>query len=481
MTDFFLFINEILWGSILIYLLVGAGLWFTWRCGFVQFRYLTQIRSIVLPNKSGDSSGLSSFQALCTSLAARVGSGNLSGVALALTLGGPGAIFWMWVVAMLGMATSFAECTLAQLYKTRDSEGNYRGGPAWYMERGLGMRWMGVMFSIFLMIAFGLIFNAVQANSIANAMNNAFDIPKTWVGIGLVVLTAGVIWGGMRGTARVAQWLVPIMALLWVLMSLIVMAMNIERLPAVVSLVFKSAFGWQEAASGALGFTISQAITTGFQRGMFSNEAGMGSSPNAAAAAATWPPHPASQGLVQMFGVFIDTIIICSATAGIILFSGILDTPHPEMNGITLVQQALSSVVGGWGTGFIALIVLLFAFTSIVANYAYAENNLLFLQQKSPFALVLFRCLALVMVMFGTLSPLPLVWQMADVAMAFMAVTNLTAILLLSPIAHDLSADYLRQLRLGVTPVFDPNRFPELKGQLAPGIWDNPKPPETKR
>ncbi|OAT29614.1 putative alanine/glycine transport protein [Buttiauxella brennerae ATCC 51605] len=481
MTDFFLFINEILWGSVLIYLLVGAGLWFTWRCGFVQFRYLTQIRSIVLSNKSGDSSGLSSFQALCTSLAARVGSGNLSGVALALTLGGPGAIFWMWVVAMLGMATSFAECTLAQLYKTRDSEGNYRGGPAWYMERGLGMRWMGVMFSLFLMVAFGLIFNAVQANSIANAMNNAFDIPKTWVGIGLVVLTAGVIWGGMRGTARVAQWLVPIMALLWVLMSLIVMAMNIERLPEVVSLVFKSAFGWQEAASGALGFTISQAITTGFQRGMFSNEAGMGSSPNAAAAAATWPPHPASQGLVQMFGVFIDTIIICSATAGIILFSGILDTPHPEMNGITLVQQALSSVVGGWGTGFIALIVLLFAFTSIVANYAYAENNLLFLQQKSPFALVLFRCLALVMVMFGTLSPLPLVWQMADVAMAFMAVTNLTAILLLSPIAHDLSADYLRQLRLGVTPVFDPNRFPELKGQLAPGIWDNPKPPETKR
>jgi len=481
MADFFLFINEILWGSVLIYLLVGAGLWFTWRCGFVQFRYLTQIRSIILSNKSGDSSGLSSFQALCTSLAARVGSGNLSGVALALTLGGPGAIFWMWVVAMLGMATSFAECTLAQLYKTRDDEGNYRGGPAWYMERGLGMRWMGVMFSIFLMIAFGLIFNAVQANSIANAVNHAFGIPKTWIGIGLVVLTAGVIWGGMRGTARIAQWLVPFMAFIWVLMSLVVMAMNIERLPEVVSLVFKSAFGWQEAASGAIGFTISQAITTGFQRGMFSNEAGMGSSPNAAAAAAAWPPHPASQGLVQMFGVLIDTIIICTATAGIILFSGILDTANPSMNGITLVQQALSSMVGSWGTGFIAFIVMLFAFTSIVANYAYAENNLFFLQQKSPFATVLFRCLALMMVMFGTLSPLTLVWQMADTAMAFMAVTNLTAILLLSPIARDLSKDYLRQLKLGETPVFDPNRFPEIKSQLAPGIWDNPKPTETKR
>ncbi|MGK7287228.1 alanine/glycine:cation symporter family protein [Buttiauxella agrestis] len=481
MADFFLFINEILWGSILIYLLVGAGLWFTWRCGFVQFRYLTHLRSLLLANKNADSSGLSSFQALCTSLAARVGSGNLSGVALALTLGGPGAIFWMWVVAMLGMATSFAECTLAQLYKTRDSEGNYRGGPAWYMERGLGMRWMGVMFSIFLMIAFGLIFNAVQANSIANAVNHAFGIPKTWIGMALVVITAGTIWGGMRGTARVAQWLVPFMALIWVLMSLVVMAMNIERLPEVVSLVFKSAFGWQEAASGAIGFTISQAITTGFQRGMFSNEAGIGSSPNAAAAAAPWPPHPASQGLVQMFGVLIDTMIICTATAGIILFSGILDTANPSMNGITLVQQALSSMVGSWGTGFIAFIVMLFAFTSIVANYAYAENNLFFLQQKSPFATVLFRCLALVMVMFGTLSPLPLVWQMADVAMAFMAVTNLTAILLLSPIARDLSADYLRQLKLGEIPVFDPNRFPEIKSQLAPGIWDNPKPPETKR
>ncbi|MEW7312325.1 sodium:alanine symporter family protein [Buttiauxella gaviniae] len=481
MTDFFLFINEILWGSILIYLLVGAGLWFTWRCGFVQFRYLTKIRRIVMAKNDADPSGLSSFQALCTSLAARVGSGNLSGVAIALTLGGPGAIFWMWVVAILGMATSFVECSLAQLYKTRDSEGNYRGGPAWYMERGLGMRWMGVMFSIFLMLAFGLIFNAVQANAIANAVNNAFGIPKTWIGISLMVVTAGVIWGGMRGTARISQWLVPFMALIWVLMSLVVMAMNIERLPDVIALVFKSAFGWQEAASGALGFTISQAITTGFQRGMFSNEAGMGSSPNAAAAAATWPPHPASQGLVQMFGVFIDTIIICSATAGIVLFSGILDAPHPELNGIMLVQQALSNVVGSWASAFIALIVILFAFTSIVANYAYAENNLMFLQQKSPFATVLFRCLALVMVMFGTLSPLPLVWQMADVAMAFMAATNLTAILLLSPVARDLSNDYLRQLRLGVTPVFDPNRFPEIKSQLEPGIWDNPTAPETKR
>ncbi|MCT4701858.1 sodium:alanine symporter family protein [Enterobacteriaceae bacterium H20N1] len=481
MTDFLHFINDVLWGSVLIYLLIGAGIWFTFRCGFVQFRYFTQFRALISPPSSRDKAGISPFQALCTSLAARVGSGNIAGVALALTMGGPGAIFWMWVVALIGMATAFAECSLAQLYKRRDSEGNYRGGPAWYMESGLGMRWMGVMFSLFLMLAFGLIFNAVQANSIANALNHAFAVPKTWSGILLAVLTAGVIWGGMRGTARLAQFLVPFMAIIWVMMSVYVVALHIDRVPDVIMLVIKSAFGWQEAASGALAFTLSQAITTGFQRSMFSNEAGMGSTPNAAAAASAWPPHPASQGLLQMFGVFIDTVIICTATAAIVLLSGILDNPTTSTDGIALVQIALSGMVGGWASGFIAFIVFLFAFTSIVANYAYAENNLLFLQQKNPFTLVLFRSLALVMVMFGTLSPLPLVWQLADVAMAFMAITNLSAILLLSPVVRDITADYLRQQKLGVTPVFDPNRFPEIKNQLAPGVWDNLNVTKTRR
>ncbi|WP_435947139.1 alanine/glycine:cation symporter family protein [Dryocola sp. BD586] len=481
MNDFLQFINDVLWGSVLIYLLIGAGLWFTFRCGFVQFRYFTQFRSLISPSPFHDGAGISSFQALCTSLAARVGSGNIAGVALALTIGGPGAIFWMWVVALIGMATSFAECCLAQLYKRRDDEGNYRGGPAWYMASGLGMRWMGVMFSVFLMLAFGLIFNAVQANSIANAVNHAFAIPKTWVGILLVVLTAVVIWGGMRGAARLAQYLVPFMALVWVMMSLYVVTLHAARIPDVVMLVFKSAFGWHEAASGALAFTLGQAITTGFQRSMFSNEAGMGSTPNAAAAASAWPPHPASQGLVQMFGVFIDTMIICTATAAIVLFSGMLDNPTASADGITLVQTALSSMVGNWASGFIAFIVFLFAFTSIVANYAYAENNLLFLQPKSLFTPVLFRCLALVMVMSGALSPLPLVWQLADVAMACMAIINLSAILLLSPVVREITADYLRQQKLGVTPVFDPARFPEIQNQLAPGVWDSTKVSKTGR
>lgn len=481
MTDLLQFINDIVWGSILIYLLLGAGIWFTFRCGFVQFRYFTHFRALLRPHKNPDPAGISPFQALCTSLAARVGSGNFAGVALALTIGGPGAIFWMWVVAVIGMATSFAECSLAQLYKSRDSEGNYRGGPAWYMERGLGMRWMGVIFSIFLMIAFGLIFNAVQSNSIANAVNHAFAVPKSWVGVFLVIITGAAICGGMRRAAKLSQYLVPFIALVWVMMSLYVVVLHLDRLPDIIALVFKSAFGWHEAASGALAFTLSQAMTTGFQRGMFSNEAGMGSSPNAAAAATAWPPHPTSQGLVQMFGVFIDTIIICTATAAIILISGMLDSPTEGMHGITLVQLSLSNLMGGWASGFIAFMVFLFAFTSMVANYAYAENNLLFLKKNTPSAIVLFRSLALLMVMFGTLSPLPLVWQLADFVMAFMAIINLSAILLLSPIVREITADYLRQQRLGVTPVFNPNRFPEIKGQISPGVWDIPNDSSEKR
>lgn len=471
MTDLLHFINDVLWGSALIYLLPCAGIWFTFHCGFVQFRHFKQFRTLIHPKGLHDSAGISPFQALCTSLAARAGSGNIAGVALALTLGGPGAIFWMWVVALIGMATSFAECSLAQLYKSRDSEGNYHGGPAWYMERGLGMRWMGVMFSVFLMLAFGLIFNAVQANAIASAVNNAFAVPKPWIGIILVVLTGAVIWGGMRGAARLSQYVVPFIVCIWLLMSLYVVALHADRIPDVIMLVFKSAFGWQEAASGALAFTLGQAITAGFQRGMLSNEAGLGSTPNAAAAAFVWPAHPASQGLVQMFGVFINTVIICSATAAIVLISGVLDNPENSVNGIALVQLALSRMVGPWATGFIALIVFLLAFTSIVANYAYAENNLRFLKQNSSFTRGVFRCLALALVMIGSLSPLPLVWQLADVAMAFMVIINLSAILLLSPVVRDIAKDYLRQMRLGVTPTFDPNRFPEIKAQLAPGVW----------
>lgn len=467
------FVNDLLWGSVLIYFLLGAGLFFTLRLGFLQIRHFGHMFSILRRSRRSDDSGISSFQALCTSLAARVGTGNLAGVAVALTLGGPGAIFWMWVVAFIGMATAFVESTLAQLYKTKDDQGNYRGGPAYYMEKGLGMRRMGVLFSIFLIIAFGLVFNAVQSNSIAQAMHVAFGVPQMGVGIGLVVLTAVIIFGGVRTIARVAELIVPVMALVYLLLALYVVGINISKLPDVIALIVKSAFGWQEAAAGTLAYTISQAMINGVKRGLFSNEAGMGSAPNAAAAASPYPPHPASQGYVQMLGVFMDTIVICTATAAIILTSGTLETGQ-GMSGIDLTQRALSTAVGDWGAIFIAVAVFFFAFTSIIANYAYAETNLVFLEHNGNKRLLMFRCMVLGMVIFGAVADLPIVWAMADISMGMMALTNLIAILLLSGTAIKLAKDYNEQLDSGKLPVFDVRKYPELHSQLEPGIWDDP-------
>jgi len=472
MPDFLSFINEILWGSIMIYLLLGAGIWFTLRSGFIQFRYIRKFGKSLKNSITPQPGGLTSFQALCTSLAARVGSGNLAGVALAISAGGPGAVFWMWVTALIGMATSFAECSLAQLYKEKDKSGQFRGGPAWYMARGLGMRWMGVLFSVFLLIAYGLIFNTVQANSVAHAMRYAFQCPEWLTGAALAIFILLTIATGLKGVARLMQWLVPIMALLWVAASLFVVATHLSMVPKVFTTIFQSAFGWREAASGALGYTISQALTAGFQRGMFSNEAGMGSTPNAAATAASWPPHPAAQGIVQMIGVFTDSIIICSASAMIVLLAGPM--PHtPGAAGIQLVQQALVNLSGSWGAGFVSVIVILFAFSSIVVNYLYAENNLIFLRRDSRGTLWLLRIGVVLMVMAGSLLSLPLVWQLADVIMALMAITNLTAILLLSPVVTLIARDYLRQRKLGVQPVFDASRYPEIEAQIAPGSWDD--------
>lgn len=472
MPDYLSFINEIMWGSVMIYLLFAAGIWFTFRCGFIQFRSLPQLRNNLKNSLSPQPGGLTSFQALCTSLAARVGSGNVAGVALAISAGGPGAIFWMWMTAIIGMATSFAECSLAQLYKEADKQGQFRGGPAWYMARGLGMRWMGVLFSLFLLIAYGLIFNTVQAHSVAHALRFAFDFPEIITGGVMALFTLGVILTGIKGVARLMQWMVPVMALLWVIASMVVCAWHADQLPAVFTLIVKSAFGWREAAAGALGYTLSQALTAGFQRGMFSNEAGMGSTPNAAAAAASWPPHPASQGIVQMIGVFVDTIIICTASAMIVLLAGPVDLPA-NTDGVQLVQQALINLTGGWGADFVAFIIVLFAFSSIVVNYIYAENNLIFLHPDARKSRWLLRGGVVLMVLLGSLLSLPVVWQLADIVMALMAITNLTAILLLSPVINVIARDYLRQRKLGVQPVFDVSRYPEIAAQLAPGAWDD--------
>jgi AGCS family alanine or glycine:cation symporter len=471
MPDFLSFIGEILWGSVMIYLLLGCGVWFTWRTGYIQFRYIRQFGRSLKGSLTPQKGGLTSFQVLCISLGARVGSGNLAGVAIAITVGGPGAVFWMWMSALVGMASSFAESSLAQLYKEKDDTGQYHGGPSWYMANGLGMRWMGVVFSIFLLLAYGLIFNTVQANAMTHALEFAFNVPKLIIGLVAGLLVILLITRSLQEIARIMQWAAPLFSILWVGASLLISLWHIVEIPALLEMIIRSAFGWQEAAAGAVGYTISQALTNGFQRGMFSNEAGMGSTPNIAAAAASWPPHPAAQGIVQMIGVFIDTIIICSASALVVLLAG-HDTQIVTDSGIHLIQHSMNMLVGGWGAGFVALITVMFALTSIVGNYLYAKNNLYFLRLHSRTNIWILRVITVLMVLVGSQINLSLIWHLADVIMALMAITNLTALLLLSPVVRIVAHDYLRQRKLGVRPVFHARDYPDIEQQLTPGCWD---------
>lgn len=464
-------INGLLWGSVLIYVLVAAGVLFTIRLGFIQFRLFGHGVKLVLQGRE-KSEGISSFQVFCTSMAARVGTGNMAGVAVAITVGGAGAIFWMWLIAMLGMATAFIESTLAQVYKVKDSEGQYRGGPAYYMEIGLGKRWMGSIFSVLLIIAFGFAFNAAQANTMTDALNNAFGFDKTIVGIVIVLASAYIICGGLKKVARASELIVPVMAIAYLSIAMVVLVMNIEQVPAALSLIFKSAMGWEEAAGGAMG-----AMMAGIARGLFSNEAGMGSAANIAASATPNPNHPASQGFVQMIGVFVDTIVICTASAAIILLSGVLNNPDGQQ-GVGLLQLALTNELGGWAAYFLAFAIILFCFSSIIANYSYAESNIMFLT-KSKKVLFIFRGLVLAMVMAGSVASLKLVWNFADVSMGLMALVNITAIVMLSKVAYAVINDYERQIKEGVIPTFDSSKFPEIDN-LVGGIWANEKPEATK-
>ncbi|MCQ8885121.1 sodium:alanine symporter family protein [Pseudoalteromonas agarivorans] len=470
MTDIINSISALLWGQVLVYLLIAAGLFFTIRLGFIQFVQFPHMFKVMFGSRKCGGDEISSFQAFCTSLAARVGTGNMAGVAVALYLGGPGAIFWMWLIALIGMATSFAESTLAQAYKTKDADGNFRGGPAYYMERGLGKRWMGVLFSLCLILAFGLVFNAVQSNSIAAAFEVAFDVPKYIVGIALVIGSGIIIFGGLKTISRFAEMVVPFMALAYLLVAIYVCAINFTALPDVIVLIIKSAFGLEQAGAGAIGYGVTQAMIQGIKRGLFSNEAGMGSAANAAATATPYPPHPASQGYVQMLGVFIDTIVICTATASLILLSNQL-VPESGVLGIELTQAALQEHVGDWGTYFIAIAILFFAFTSIVANYSYAETNLMFLEHNSTKGMFIFRLLVLGMVMFGAIGELGIIWTLADISMGLMAIVNVVALFMLSGVVVWLSKDYNAQNKQGVLPTFDKDKHPKLAKEVDPNAW----------
>ncbi len=454
-------LNDLLWGKVLIFVLIPLGLWFTIASGAVQFRYFGHMFAIMGQAFRHEQGRLSSFQALTLSVAGRVGGGNIVGVAVAISLGGPGAIFWMWMVGLIGMATSFFECSLAQLYKRQDSEGVFRGGPAYYIEHGLGQRWLAVLFSILLLMTFGLAFVALQSYVVAGSMRDSIGLPSWASGLLLVTMLGGIVFGGIKRIASVTEWLVPIMGISYLLVALIVIGLNLSRVPEMITLIVQNAFGYGPALGGGVG----AAIILGIKRGLFSNEAGLGSAPNVAAVA--WVPHPGAQGVVQAFSVFIDTLLMCTCTAVIILLAGL---DGDVSNPVALTQDALATHVGEWGRIFVSIALLLFAFSSIMYNYYLGENSINYLGGDSKKQVIVFRALVLGLVFWGSVQDLGTVFAFADLTMGLLALVNLVAITLLWPVARRLLKDYDSKRReVGGEPVLNPDDFNDL--DIDPQAW----------
>ncbi|KEK22837.1 alanine/glycine:cation symporter family protein [Bacillus gaemokensis] len=448
--------NNILWSYILIAMLIGLGLYFSFKLKFVQISHFGDMMRLIssgFNRKTKKKDSISPFQAFCLSAAARIGIGNLAGVALAISMGGPGAVFWMWFIAIIGAATSFVECTLAQIYKVKDGRG-FRGGPAYYMEKGLNKRWMGVWFSLLITITYGLIFNSVQANTVTLAFENAFGLERYIVGIVMAALVAIIIFGGIKSIARITETIVPPMAIVYIAVAVFVVIKNFYILPDVFLEIFRGAFGLDQAIAGGIG----AAMKFGIQRGLFATEAGMGSSPNAAATSDV--THPVKQGLVQALGVFVDTFLVCTSTAFIVLCSGAYKQANLE--GIELTQIALSSQIGSWASSFLAIIIFLFAFSSLLGNYYYGETNIAFIKESKAW-LMIYRVAVVAMVLFGSVATLQTVWNMADLFMGLMVFTNLIAITLLGKFAYATLEDYMKQKKAGKTPVFHASDIPDLK------------------
>ena len=458
-------INDVLWSSVIIILLVGAGFYFTFRTRAVQIRYFGRMFKLIAGTAGTKTEGneVSPFQAFCVSTASRVGVGNIAGIAIAIVTGGPGAIFWMWFIAVVGSATGFVESTLAQLYKVpRTDGGGFRGGPAYYLKNGLGHGLWAALFAILISVTYGMIYNSVQSNTISLALNHALGFDRMIVGGVVTVFAMIVICGGMGRIARVTEWMVPIMAGVYIITALGIMIYNITELPHAFYIIFSNAFDFQAIAGGGFG----AAVLTGLKRGLFSNEAGEGSVPNAAATADA--SHPAVQGLIQAFGVYVDTLFICSASAFIILLTG--DYSSTGLTGIQLVQWDLSQYFGDWAPKAVSILVFFFAFTSLIGNYYYGEINIGHLTNKK-WPLNLFRVLIAVMIFWGSIADLPLVWNLADLFMAFMVLTNVSAIILLYPKAHACLKDYEKQLKEGIVePVFNKNVISDTRGIVW---WDD--------
>ena len=470
MNELITAVNDVIWSYVLIVALVGCGLWFTWRTKFVQFRMVGEMLRL-LTESAVDSVGdqvkgkekrhISSFQAFAVSVATRVGTGNLAGVATAIVIGGPGAVFWMWLIALIGSATAFVESTLAQLYKQKHKD-SFIGGPAYYIQKGLKCRWMAVLFAILITLQFGLSNNSIQANTICGAMQEAFGWSPIWVGVALAAMALFIVFGGIQRIAKVSSVIVPLMAVGYIILALVIIIMNIHLIPHVFKVIILDAFGFSQIAGGSIG----AAMMNGIKRGLFSNEAGEGSAPNAAATAST--THPVKQGLIQALGVFTDTLMVCSCTAFIILISGLY---QPELNGIALTQSALQSEIGSIGPMFIAVAIFLFAFSSIIGNYYYGEANIRFITQNNKVMTAYRIASAGLMVMFGALASFELVWNIVDLFMALLTACNLVAIVLLGRYTFRLLDDYRQQKRQGIKePVFHRSQLPEIEDELE--CWE---------
>lgn len=465
-------LNNVLWSYVLIGLLICVGLWFTFCTRFVQITNVREMFRCVLegsrtPRPEGH---ISPFQAFCISTASRVGVGNIAGIAIAVVTGGPGAIFWMWVIATLGAASGFIESTLAQIYKVKKPGGGFMGGPAYYIKNALGSPFWAGVFAVLISVTYALIFNSVQANTISLSIETTTGLKPAYTGLILAIVTGLVIFGGMTRIAKVASFMVPFMAGAYLLLAFVVTCMNITEVPRVLLMIVTKAFSFDSITGAAIGV----ALMTGIKRGLFSNEAGMGAVPNAAAAADA--SHPVKQGLIQAMGVYFDTLFVCTASAMLVLLS-------PEwmmgskLTGIALVQKSVAGQLGEWTNFFMTVIVLFFAFSSIIGNYFYGEMNMPFIS-KSKYAMPIFRVFVVVMVFVGSIASLSLVWDLADLFMALMAIVNLVAIFMLGKYAIAALRDYSAQKRRGILdPIFDPRILPDKKGVQC---WPRDEDPRRK-
>jgi AGCS family alanine or glycine:cation symporter len=471
------FLNGLIWSRALIYLCLGVGLYFSIRTRFMQVRGFAEMLRLMFQGQRS-AAGVSSFQALAMSLSGRVGIGNIAGVATAITFGGPGAVFWMWTVAFLGASTAYVESTLAQIYKEKDDTGRYRGGPAYYIEKAMGQKWYAVTFAVATVLATGILLPGVQANGISTAFHNAWGVP-TWVSAaGIVVALAFIIFGGVTRIARFAELVVPFMALAYLLAAAIIMVINASQIPEMVALIFGSAFGLHAGFGAVLGL----AVEWGVKRGVYSNEAGQGTGPHAAAAAEV--SHPAKQGYVQAFSIYVDTLLVCSATAFMILSTGKYNVAHPDGSmivnnlpgtetGPAYTQAAVESMAPGYGASFVALALMFFAFTTIVAYYYMAETNVQYINRNVHRGWMVFVLKLVIMasVVYGAVRSAGVAWGLGDLGVGLMAWLNIIAILILQKPALVALRDYEAQKRLGVDPVFDPDKL----GIRNADLWKTPK------